>query len=121
MNKYYFDSYAIIEIIKGNPNYELFKDETFVTSTINISEVYYYLINELGEQVAESVINKLNFEYLDVTYETALKTSIFRHKNKKKKLSYIDCLGYNLAINNNLIFLTGDKEFEHIEKVKFVK
>ncbi|MGV8142681.1 MAG: PIN domain-containing protein [Candidatus Pacearchaeota archaeon] len=121
MNKYYFDSYAIIEIIKGNPNYEIFKEETFVTSAINISEVYYYLINELGEQVAESVISKLNFEYLDIDYKTALKTSIFRHKNKKKKLSYIDCLEYNLAINHDLIFLTGDKEFEHLDKVKFVK
>jgi predicted nucleic acid-binding protein len=45
----------------------------------------------------------------------------FRKKNKKRNLSYADCIGYIYALKNNLIFLTGDKEFEDLKNVEFVK
>jgi len=45
----------------------------------------------------------------------------FRKKNKKRNLSYTDCIGYVYATENDLIFLTGDKEFENLENVEFVK
>ena len=45
----------------------------------------------------------------------------FRYDNRKGKMSYIDCLGYVLAKNNKIPFLTGDKAFENLPNVKFVK
>ena len=53
-----------------------------------------------------------------LTIKNAMK---FRLANKKKKLSYADCIGYQLAKEHGLKFLTGDKEFENLPNVEFVK
>jgi len=45
----------------------------------------------------------------------------FRALNKKRNLSYVDCIGYIIAKQRNIKFLTGDKEFEYMENVEFVK
>ena len=44
-----------------------------------------------------------------------------QYENKKKDLSYIDALGYNMALKNKIPFLTGDKEFKDLPNVIFVK
>ena len=42
---YFFDTYAIIEIINGNKDYETFKNQKIVTSTLNIGELYWAFLN----------------------------------------------------------------------------
>lgn len=121
MSKYFFDTYAIIELIKGNPNYEFIKDNVIITSSMNIAELYYSLLLENNQEFADKIINSFNFELIDITSKIAIKSSLFRFQNKKLKLSYIDCLGYILALKNNLLFLTGDKDFESLENVEYVK
>lgn len=121
MNEYYFDTYAIIELLKGNLKYEFVKEKTVVTSAMNLAEVYYSLLLENGRETADTILDKLNCEYINITIESAKKSALFRHKHKKAKMSYIDCLGYTLAQENTLLFLTGDKEFEKLENVAFVK
>ena len=32
---YFFDTYALIEIIKGNPNYHSYTKEEFITTKLN--------------------------------------------------------------------------------------
>jgi predicted nucleic acid-binding protein len=118
---YFFDTYAIIEIIKGNPNYEFANESTIITSVMNLSELYYALLLENKKEFVDMIIKKLNLQFIEISSEIATQASHFRYKNKKLSLSYIDCLGYILAINNNLTFLTGDKGFKDIEHVKFVK
>ena len=44
-----------------------------------------------------------------------------RRENRKKNLSYADCLGYAFALENNRLFLTGDKEFKDMKGVEFVR
>lgn len=46
---------------------------------------------------------------------------LLRFKNRAKNSSFIDCIGYILVKENGLIFLTGDKEFEGISGVEYVK
>lgn len=116
----FFDSYAIIEVIKGASNYKKYNETTFITNTLNLSEVFYSLIREVGERIAEALINKLNFEFVEISEEIALKASKFKYKNKKLKLSYADCIGYITALENNMKFLTGDKEFKKFKDVEFV-
>jgi len=118
---YFFDTYAIIELVKGNPNYEFVKDKVIITGVMNIAEVYYALLLENKEDIINSIIKRLNIEMVDMTQEIAIESAKLRYKNKKLSLSYIDCTGYILARENNLIFLTGDKEFERMENVEFVK
>ena len=115
---YFFDTYAIIELIKGNPNYEFVKENVIVTGAMNMAEVYYALLLENKENIVDSIIKKFNIETVDMTQQIAIEAAKLRYKNKKLFLSYIDCIGYILARENNLIFLTGDKEFERMENVE---
>lgn len=118
---YFFDSYAIIEIIKGNFNYERFSGMNFITNSLNLAEVYYYLLKETNEDTANNIMKKFNFEFIEISPKIAIEAAIFRFKNKKLNLSYADCVGYISAIKNNIRFLTGDKGFEKFENVEFVK
>jgi len=118
---YFFDSYAVIEIIKGNENYYFVKEEIITTSVMNLAEVYYALLLDKNKDLAEKIINLLNVELIEITSEIALSSAKFRFENKKLNLSYIDCIGYLLAKENNLIFLTGDIVFENLPNVKFVR
>ena len=95
--------------------------ETIITTAVHLSEVYYYLLRETAEVTAKEILKELDFEYFAITPEFALKAAAYRHKHREKKLSYADCLGYVIAVHNGLFFLTGDKGFEHIDKVTFVK
>ena len=121
MKEYFFDTYAIIELIKGNPKYEFVKDSTIITGVMNLAEVYYALLLENKEEKTDLIIKNLNFQLLNISSDTAIQGALFRYKNKKANFSYIDSVGYILALGNNLIFLTGDKEFENLENVEFVK
>ncbi len=117
----FFDSYAIIETIKGNPNYEKYQNETIITNTLNLSEVFYSLIKQTDEKIAREIIKKIKFEFIEIDENIAINSAIFRHKNKEKSLSYADCIGYITSIKNNLTFITGDKEFKNLPKVEFIK
>ena len=119
--KYFFDTYAIIEILKDSESYKEFIGFEIITSAFNISEAYYFFIEYNGKGEASKMFDKLKFSLLDVDREIAIKASLFRHENKKLKLSYADCIGYCLSKENGLIFLTGDDGFKNLDNVEFVK
>ena len=118
---FFFDSYAIIEILKNNPNYEQFRNLIIFTSTINLSEVHHHLINNVREKIARELATRLNIQLLDIGKESAIKAAEFRFQYKKEKLSCIDCIGYVLAKEMSMKFLTGDEKFKNKGNVEFVK
>ena len=121
IKKYFFDSYAIVEIVKGNPNYAEFIDEPVTITVFNLAEIYWSAILNLDEKKSEDVYKKYS-PCITVISDDILKEAMkFRKENKKQDLSYTDCIGYIYAKNNDLIFLTGDKEFENMDNVEFVK
>lgn len=40
---------------------------------------------------------------------------------RKNNISHIDCIGYFVALENNVKFLTGEKHFRHLSNVEFVQ
>ena len=118
---YFFDSYALIEIIKGNSLYEKYRIEKPICILNNLFELHQALLREFNKQTADYWITKFNYLLLDISKEDIIKASDFRYKYRSKKLSMTDCIGYVIALKNNLKFLTGDKEFEDINNVEFVK
>lgn len=115
----FFDSFALIEIIKGNQNYKKYLKEIVVTTRLNLMEVYYSLLKESNEEKAGFYYNfylPACVSISDDTIKTAMKL-----KSKNRRLSYIDCLGYVLAMEFGIRFLTGDKEFKDLENVEFVE
>ncbi len=119
---FFFDSYAVVEIIKNNPNYDKYNDFAINTSTINVSEVYYFLLRTYDKKTADYLIKKTNFKLINIIkLEMALEASNLKFQNRKEKLSYIDCIGYVIAKMLNMKFLTGDEKFRKKENVEFVK
>ena len=118
---YFFDSYALIEIVKGSKLYDRFKDVKPTCIILNLFELHQALLREFNKQTADYWITKFDYILLDISNENIIEASDFRFKNKAKKLSMTDCLGYVVASKNSLKFLTGDKEFEGMNNVEFVK
>ena len=118
---FFFDSYAIIEVINRNPAYEAFRAERLVTNALNLGEVYYYFLKVHDQQTADYWMRTLKFELLDFSVEVALSASRFRFEHRKREFSFPDCIGYVTAMKCNLKFLTGDREFRGLPNVEFVK
>ena len=119
MVKYFFDSYAIIELVKGNPLYAKYGDQLVLITQFNLAEIYWSFLNDFDDRKAKELYSY--FKDCVVPVEDAvLQDAIqFRKENKKRKLSYADCIGYSYALHHNLLFLTGDKEFEKLPHVEF--
>lgn len=89
---------------------------------MNLMEVYYWILLRYDKKFAEKVyLEFVNF-CVEIKDETIKKACEFRIKNKDKNFSYIDCLGYTIAMEKNIKFLTGDEGFREIKNnVEFVK
>jgi len=122
INSYYFDTYALVEIGKGNPNYQKYKNNIkIVLNKLNIMEFCYYLLRENRKNEAKSFFKDLIKFHVDMPNIVFIKAIKMKYKYKERKLSYIDCLGYCMAKNLELKFLTGDEKFKDILNVEFVK
>jgi len=119
--EYFFDTYAAIEIIAGNPSYDIFSSRAPTITIFNLSEIYYIVLNRLGEKKADEIYEEYSKCVVDISDGILKEAMKFRQENKKKNLSYTDCIGYIYSLRNNMRFLTGDKEFEGMKNVEFVK
>jgi len=118
---YFFDTYAIIELIKENKSYKKYNEEIIITSVLNLGELYYALLKDFGKEKADEWKNKLESAVLHIDTEIITDAMLFKYKNKGKNFSFIDCAGYILAREYGLKFLTGDKEFKYLPNVEFAK
>lgn len=122
LDTFFFDTYAFIEMIVGNPAYQKFSNGVgVITSKLNLMELYYTLLLKYDQKVADKYFAFLMPFAIETDNETIKEAMIFRHAHKKRGLSYADCIGYVLARKHGVPFLTGDKEFADLEGVEFVK
>ena len=118
---FFLDTYALHEIISGNPAYKRYEGVTFVTSRLNLMELYYGLLVKSGKKIAEEnydIMAKYAVEPDDDSIKEAME---FRMANRKLNLSYVDCVGYVIARRHDLLFLTGDAAFRDMKGVEYVK
>jgi uncharacterized protein len=121
---YFYDSYAIIEIARGNPQYLRFRTTEGVTSKLNLLEVYYVLLQEGEERLAEDCFRTQIHGAIDFPSEfvpIAARFRLFQTGATRRRFSYIDALGYTYARSSGYEFLTGAHEFEGFPGVKFVR
>lgn len=121
--KYFFDTSALFEIFFGNENYLKYLDSEVVTTRLNLMEIYYHLLRDYGEQIAEKYYDEMlgySIEFTDKDIKEAMK---FRLKTKKKdvSLSYAGALGYTIAKRMGIRILTGDNAFKDVLNVEYVK
>lgn len=119
MVSYFFDSYAIIELLRRNPNFMRYGEHPIITTIFNKIEIAWWASSLVDEKFASIVTDSLFGQ--EISNEIIIEAVIMRKREKRRDLSYADCIGYCFARKNNLLFLTGDKEFKDLPGVEFVK
>ncbi|MEM3374153.1 MAG: hypothetical protein QXE31_02935, partial [Candidatus Woesearchaeota archaeon] len=84
-------------------------------------EFHYNLLKITEEKIAKDIALSYQDLVIEISINNILEANIFRYKNKEKKLSFTDCLGYVIAKEMKIKFLTGDKQFQNMENVEFVR
>ena len=115
-----FDTYAILEIISGNENYKSYLNSRIIINNFIFAELCYKLFREKAPK-AEEYIKKYSKFIQSVNPDTIKEAMLFRINNKSKNLSMADCISYIMSLRLQIKFLTGDKEFENLNNVEFVK
>ena len=118
---FFFDTYAFYEIFKENKNYESYMDSAIITTKLNIFELYHKFLKLNNEDLANIYLKeyyKFVVDFDENTIEDVAKLKILLNK---RDVSMTDCIGYCLAKQLGIKFLTGDEAFENLENVEFVK
>ncbi len=116
---FFFDTYALIEIIRGNQNYAKYIKTKAITTIFNIAELNYNLKKEHPKKIADGYTAKFKPCTVKVLWEDI--ENAMDLKNKYKNLSIPDAIGYTIAKRYNIKFLTGDEDFSQFENVEFIK
>lgn len=123
--KFILDAYPFIVFLRKQKNWETISDLfakgirneiKIMISVINLGEVYYAVFKDSGAEEAEAVIDSINYlsiSIVDADWELTKQAAIFKSKGG---ISYADCFAASLAKRENAILVTGDKEFQQLEK-----
>jgi predicted nucleic acid-binding protein len=120
-NSYFFDSYAFFEIIKENKNYEKYISSEIATTKLNLFELYHGFLKDKNQDLADISFNKYLQFVVDFDEEVIKEAAKLKIKMNKRDVSMTDCIGYCLAKQLGIKFLTGDSAFEGMDNVEFVK
>ena len=115
-----YDTYAILEIIRGNENYENYLDKKIIINDFIFAELSYVLIRE-GYPNVDKYLERYMKYIVHVSPKIIRQAMEFRYRYKEKRMSMPDCISYFMAKELCIRFLTGDKEFEDLECVEFVR
>lgn len=122
MSIFFYDSYALIEYLNNTQHFfSYFEEHTGVLSLLNLLEVYYHILNNYGVEKADFVLEKFSPLIVEPSHGTIKKAMQFRLLHKKSNLSYADCLGYQIALERGIPFLTGDRAFKDMKNVELVR
>jgi predicted nucleic acid-binding protein len=115
------DTYALMEISKGNPKFIRYLHTHFVITDLTLAEFYSVLLREQGEAVADYWFLKLEQYAVSVSKKTLIEAVKFRYEHRKQNIYFFDAVGYIFSVTHGYYFVTGDKEFEHFPHVEFQK
>ncbi len=85
MARYYADTYALIEILKGNPSYKKYAEEELLTSELNLLELAYALTRDYGKEKTIEVLKLVRaFVVLVKPTEDYAEASVLRIELRKR-------------------------------------
>ena len=118
-NLFFFDTYALFEIVRGSPAYLPYVEALAATTIFNLAEFNYGLKKEIDSHAADLLTEKFSLYLMEVTVQDVQKAMSL--KLKQKDLSIPDAVGYVVAQRLRVKFLTGDEDFKNLPDVEFVK
>ncbi len=116
----YLDTYALYEVMDGNPNFLHYLNQNFTISDLTLTEFYALLLRRFNQNTADYWANQFRIYSESTPFSILVKAVIFR-KQTGKNISFFDAVGYMHAKENNYLFVTGDKEFETMQNVEFIQ
>ncbi|HLD04669.1 MAG TPA: hypothetical protein VJG90_03030 [Candidatus Nanoarchaeia archaeon] len=116
---YFFDTSALTEQVRRNPLYQPYVGATIITTQLNLFDVYYWLVKDFGLDIA----NRFLENYYPFTKNLNLKTiqKAAQIKRLHPQFSNTNCIGYAVANQLKIPFLTGDSAFHGMDGIEFVK
>lgn len=117
--RFFFDTYAIFEVLNANPKYEPYTEAQIITTMFNLAELNYNLKKEKNKEIADKITEKYWESVVEVTLEDI--KNAMDMKTKNRDFSIPDVIGYAVAKRHNVKFLTGDEDFNGMENVEFIK
>lgn len=118
---YFFDTYALIEVIRGNHRYEPYKNAAIFVTIFNIVELHYALLREFSSITAEEYAGKYIPFQVTISLDIIKEANALKLHLRKRELSAADVIGYATAQKLGIKFLTGDEDFEDLAGVEYIK
>jgi hypothetical protein len=119
---FFYDTYALLEVAYGNPNFTKKAEGTgMIITRLNLMELHFILLRTKGEILAKNAFETYKPFARAINDDIILEANHMKLKFNKRKLSYVDCIGYCLARKRGVKFLTGDRGFEDLENVEFLR
>ena len=118
---YFYDTYALIEIIKANPAYRKYVDEGIALNKFVLTELTFSIMRDYSVDYARKCLDAYWPFIVEVSKDVMIKAMSMRIKERKRNLSMTDCVSYVMAKILGIKFLTGDEQFRNMENVEFVK
>ncbi len=84
-------------------------------SSINLGEIYYTLLRDFGDSVAEDTLLRILDGPIDVVVPDLDTTLLAARFKAGGGISYADCFAGALSSRSNVPVLTGDREFARLE------
>lgn len=120
-DSYVFDTYALMEIVLGNPTFIKYLEASRVVINPFIFAEFCYGILKRYPVEFLSFTTKFSGTIASIPAEQIMEAMKFRYENKKKDVSTTDCVSYIQARQLGIPFLTGDGAFEGMPGVEFVR
>ena len=102
------------EIVERMLQYAVDHDEVHLLSSINLGEVFYSILRDYGEAVAQEALIRIRRGPIDIIVPSIEQTLVAARFKAGGGISYADCFAGALALERNLPVLTGDEEFERL-------
>jgi uncharacterized protein len=115
----FFDTYAILGILKAEPAYASYREAGGYTHSMNLLESIVHLARS-GDPAPLRTVKTLRLSTVSAQDEDLLVAAALK-LGPKRGLSYVDALGYAIARRLNVAFLTGDSFFRDVPGVEFVR
>lgn len=118
---YYFDSYALVERQLGARAYEPYREYGIFTHQFNLFEFAAAVVRSASEATAREQLRLMNPNLVAADENDLFAAIRFRGRFPRSRISYVDALGYVLALRHGHLFLTGDTKFEGLDNVEYVR
>lgn len=124
MTRYFLDSYAIIEMFRGNPAFERFRRIEAATTLFQIAEAYYKLLElRLPKEARRmhATFDPLAVPVRGEVLHQAMEFRLHERTPRGERYSYADSIGYTVAQWLGVPFVTGDDGFRERAGVEWAK